>query len=87
LRDQRIIVPQVYVIARQKDQQFLQLLGKIEIRDQSAKSHDLETPAGRFTLFRLTFDPHLQRYPAPGKITSLQAMERAPGPWCGPPAE
>jgi hypothetical protein len=47
LRDQRITEPVVYVIARQRDQQFLQTLGKTELVDQSLKSHDLETPVGR----------------------------------------
>ena len=87
LRAQNITSPIVYVIARAKDRPLLDQLGTVQQIDQSLQSHEIETPAGRFTLFRLTFDPHLLRYPAPAYITSLQAMERAPGPLCGPPLQ
>jgi 4-amino-4-deoxy-L-arabinose transferase-like glycosyltransferase len=87
LRDDRIHAATVYVITRQRDERLLRQLGSIERIDQSPKSHEIETPDGRFSLYRLTFDPHLQRYPIPGNISSLQAMERAPGPWCGPPLQ
>jgi len=85
LRDEKITAPVVYVITRQRDENLLAELGSYRRVDQSIKSHDLDTPEGRFTLFCLTFDPHLHRYPLPAKISSLQAMERSPGPWCGPP--
>jgi hypothetical protein len=84
LRDQKITDSVVYVITRARDAVKLAQLGKAVIVDQSASSHDLAGPGGRFTLFRLVFDPKLPRYPAPTQITSLQAMERADGPWCGP---
>ena len=43
-----------------------------------------KSPDDRFTLFRLRFDPHLQRYPAPTDISTMQAMGRKKGPYCGP---
>ncbi len=85
LRSQSITSPIVYVIARQGDGKLLEQLGNVQAIDQSPRSHEIETPAGRFTLFKVIFNPHLQRYPTPPYVTSLQAMERAPGPWCGPP--
>jgi len=87
LRDEKIKAAVVYVIARQRDLAILQQLGDAHQVDQSPRSHDMDKPAGRFTLYRLVFKAGLQRYPAPTAITSLQAMERAPGPWCGPPLQ
>ncbi len=87
LRDDRLTAPIVYVLTRQRDAALLGQMGTVEVIDQSRKSHEIDSPAGRFTLFRLSFDPHLLRYPVPAKITSRQAMERASGPWCGPPME
>jgi 4-amino-4-deoxy-L-arabinose transferase-like glycosyltransferase len=89
LRDKTITAPVVYVICRQKDERILKQLGTIEQVDQSAQSHqewDDKTRVnfGKFTLYRLVFARDLIRYPAPGQMTNLQAMERAPGPWCGP---
>jgi 4-amino-4-deoxy-L-arabinose transferase-like glycosyltransferase len=92
LRDRRITAPTVYVIARGPAEAALRTLGTTERVDASRDSHEAlvgKARYGNFTLFRLTFDPHLTRYPAPTRVTSLQAMERAestdPGPWCGPP--
>jgi 4-amino-4-deoxy-L-arabinose transferase-like glycosyltransferase len=85
LRADSIAQPVVYVIARQIDERLLTQLGTFKRIDQSPRSHDMDTPSGRFTLYRLTFNPQLQRYPVPNRISSLQAMERADGPWCGPP--
>jgi 4-amino-4-deoxy-L-arabinose transferase-like glycosyltransferase len=85
LRDDHITSPVVCVIARQRDRAQLHQYGTVEQIDQSPRSHDLDGPVGRFTLFRLTFNPMLHRYPVPTYITSMQAMERAPGPFCGPP--
>jgi 4-amino-4-deoxy-L-arabinose transferase-like glycosyltransferase len=91
LRDQRITAPVVYVICRERDRSFLDQLGVTQQIDQSPKSHEMGDPKtaffGRFTLYRLTFHPLIQRYPAPAYITSEQAMERSPGPWCGPKPE
>ncbi len=87
LRDENIKASKVYVITRARDEAKLRQLGSIVVVDQSVKSHEIPGPEGRFTLFELTFDPNLARYPAPANITNLQAMERDKngGPWCGPP--
>jgi hypothetical protein len=86
LRDQNITAARVYVITRARDEAKLRQLGTVIVVDQSIKSHEIPGPQGRFTLFELTFDPNLLRYPAPTNITNMQAMERdASGPWCGPP--
>lgn len=85
LRDEKIQDGEVYVITRAKDQQKLETLGKVAVISRSEKSHDDGgKPQGLFTLFKLTFDPDLLRFPAPTRITSLQAMDRAKGPYCGP---
>ena len=91
LRDEKITAPEVYVITREWDEPRLATLGKTEIVLQSIKSR----PSGRakkakptnerFTLYRLTFRPDLVRYPAPEHISTMQAMGRKPGPYCGPP--
>ena len=91
LQAQGITARTVYVVARGPVGVELGHLGTVQVIDHSADSHESVGPLparqvyGNFTLFRLTFDPHLKRYPAPTAIGSLQAMERAPGPFCGPP--
>jgi 4-amino-4-deoxy-L-arabinose transferase-like glycosyltransferase len=85
LRDQKITAAVVFVICRSNDRAMLDQLGATELIDQSKKSHEQDLVFGPLSLYRLTFRPDLTRYPAPDQITSLQAMERAPGPCCGPP--
>ena len=87
LRDERLHQPSVYLITRASDEPKLRELGEPSIVLQSSKTRREKSPADRFTLFRLTFDPHLRRYPAPSpdSITTKQAMDRDAGPWCGPP--
>jgi hypothetical protein len=91
LRADTITASVIYVIARQDDQRLLAQLGSVQQIDSSPKSHEGDqprnAPVGNFTLYQLTFFPGLKRYPIPAQITSLQAMERAPGPWCGPPLQ
>jgi 4-amino-4-deoxy-L-arabinose transferase-like glycosyltransferase len=91
LRANTISASVVYVIARQDDKRLLSQLGTVERIDSSPKSHEADeprkAPVGNFTLYRLALFPGLPRYPVPPYITSLQAMERAPGPWCGPPLQ
>lgn len=88
LRDQRIHEPEAYVITRARDRLKLETLGEVHAISQSLASHDDGgTPEGLFTLFRVQFDPGLQRYPAPQRISSLQAMGRKKGPYCGPPLD
>ncbi|HSV15165.1 MAG TPA: glycosyltransferase family 39 protein [Tepidisphaeraceae bacterium] len=84
LRDENIKASEVYVITRARDEEKLKQLGTPTLIDQSESSHEVTTPAGRFSLFKLVFDPNLKREAAPTHITNMQAMEREPGPWCGP---
>jgi 4-amino-4-deoxy-L-arabinose transferase-like glycosyltransferase len=87
LRDENLRAAEVYVITRASDESKLETLGQAVVVLQSTKTRREHSPADRFTLFHLTFRPDLQRYPAtpPDQITTMQAMDRAPGPWCGPP--
>jgi hypothetical protein len=87
LRDENLHAADVYIITRAEDEPKLATMGAVEQVLQSSKTRRERSPADRFTLFHLTFRPDLQRYPAtpPDQITTMQAMDRAPGPWCGPP--
>ncbi len=88
LRDERIKAPEVYVIARARSWDFLSQLGDCQPLDASSRARRETSPSERYTLFRLTFEPDLQRYPAP-KVSVLQALNRgvgeSAGPFCGPP--
>ncbi len=83
LRDETIGAPTVYVVTRARDGSELGTLGAVRIVDQSAKSRRERDPGDRFTLFSLTFDKNLKRYPATRPIDVLQAMQRRPGPFLG----
>ncbi len=95
LRDERIEATEVLVITRARDRSKLETLGEVQELLQSAKARGEvpptpkkptpPAPEDRFTLFRLTFDPNLRRYPAPTDISTMEAMGRKTGPWCGPP--
>lgn len=94
LRDESLRgVPEVYVVTRARDEAELRGMGEVTPILQSRYTRREEqrsktNPAGeRFTLFRLRFSPDFVRYPAPkpDSITSLQAMGREKGPYCGPP--
>jgi 4-amino-4-deoxy-L-arabinose transferase-like glycosyltransferase len=87
LRDQNLRAAEVYVITRASDEPKLATLGQTDVVFQSTKTRRERSLADRFTLFHLTFRPDLQRYPAtpPDQITTMQAMDRASGPLCGPP--
>jgi 4-amino-4-deoxy-L-arabinose transferase-like glycosyltransferase len=87
LHDENLHASDVYIITRAADQSKLKTLGHVDVLLQSTKTRRERSPDDRFTLFHLTFRPDLQRYPAtpPDQITTMQAMDRAPGPWCGPP--
>jgi 4-amino-4-deoxy-L-arabinose transferase-like glycosyltransferase len=86
LRDEQIRDPDVYVVTRANDRAALQTLGQVDQVLQSPKTRREKSPDERFTLFHVTFRPDLARYPAPppDKITTIQAMGRKKGPYCGP---
>jgi 4-amino-4-deoxy-L-arabinose transferase-like glycosyltransferase len=90
LRDDRIHAPSVYVVTREWNAAKLEALGALETVDYSEKSRpssharERKLKHDRFTLYRLTFDPELKRYPVPTHISTMQAMGREDGPYCGP---
>jgi hypothetical protein len=83
LRSNQISAGDIYVVARMYDESALQTLGVVSVVDQSSHSRRQKLPGQQLTLFHLTFAPDLKRYPTPA-ITVMQAMEREPGPTCGP---
>jgi 4-amino-4-deoxy-L-arabinose transferase-like glycosyltransferase len=83
LRDERITDSDVYVITRAPDRRDLETLGAVTTEAQSARSHD-DPPNGAFMLFHLQLDPNLVRCHAPSYVTTMQALQRRPGPFCGP---
>ena len=85
LRDEKIHDAEVYIITPARDRPKLETLGQVDEILQSGRTRREKSPADRFTLFKLKFGPELQRYPAPTDISTMQAMGRKTGPWCGPP--
>lgn len=85
LRDQTITAPEVYVVTRARDEVDLRQLGQVQEIAQSEKTRRETSPQDRFTLYKLRFNPGLKRYPAPDHIGVMEAMQRKPGPFCGPP--
>jgi 4-amino-4-deoxy-L-arabinose transferase-like glycosyltransferase len=91
LRDEHITSPTVYLVTREWNAPKLEALGVAEVIDASERSRpsshakqQAKLNQDRFTLYRVTFYPDLKRYPAPMHITTMQAMGRAEGPYCGP---
>jgi hypothetical protein len=84
LRSTDLAVPDVYVVGRLHDLSALQTLGEVQVVLQSPHSHLESGPGDRFALFHLEFAPGLVRF-APPPVSPMQAMQRKPGPWCGPP--
>ncbi|HWE01779.1 MAG TPA: phospholipid carrier-dependent glycosyltransferase [Tepidisphaeraceae bacterium] len=87
LRNEKITAPDVWVVTRHRDLEKLRQLGRVEVADESLKSRREKSPEDRFTLFHLYFQPGLKRYPLPGYVNTLQAMDRQKGPYCGPRLE
>jgi 4-amino-4-deoxy-L-arabinose transferase-like glycosyltransferase len=83
LLDDRIHDPEVYVIARRRDQGLLEEYGTTQPVLQSERSRVEATPADRWTLFQLRFHDNLKRVPGDVPISSMQAAGRAPGPYLG----
>jgi 4-amino-4-deoxy-L-arabinose transferase-like glycosyltransferase len=84
LRDDQITAPAVWVVTRRRDIAKLEPLGEVVVADESAQTRRERSPEDRFTLFHIFFNPNLQRYPRPAYVSTLQAMGRKPGPYCGP---
>ncbi|MFZ4681843.1 MAG: ArnT family glycosyltransferase [Terrimicrobiaceae bacterium] len=87
LRDEEITNGRVYLIARAGSGDFLARLGDCEVLDASTKARRETSPADRFTLFRITFRPDLERYPAPPVLMHAAGKEEETRVFCGPPPE
>jgi 4-amino-4-deoxy-L-arabinose transferase-like glycosyltransferase len=73
--------PEVYLLARRKVAKDLARFGTYESLAQSEHSRYEETPADRYTLFRLRFYDHLARHSGAVRISPMQATGRAAGPF------
>lgn len=80
LQDDRITSPEIYVIARGKDQETISRYGTADVILQSTRTRGEFAPSDRFTLFRLRFRDDLVRKPGNIHISPMQATGRAPGP-------
>ena len=87
LRDEEITNGRVYLIARAGSGDFLARLGDCEVLDASTKARRETSAADRFTLFRITFRPDLERYPAPPVLMHAAGKEEQNRVFCGPPPE
>jgi 4-amino-4-deoxy-L-arabinose transferase-like glycosyltransferase len=83
VQDDRITSPEVYVIARQKDEADLARYGTSRVILQTRRTRDEASPADRWTLFQLRFHENLRRYPANLYISPLQVVGRKAGPYLG----
>ena len=83
LLDDKITAADVWVITPHRDLAKLQKLGEVSVADESIKTRREKSPEDRFTLFHVYFSPGLARYPLPPYVTTMQAMDRAKGPYCG----
>jgi 4-amino-4-deoxy-L-arabinose transferase-like glycosyltransferase len=81
LLDDRITDPSVLVICRQRYEPYLRLYGTAEMVEQSHRARYEHSRDDRYTLYNLTFFPHLTRAPANVRMTPLQATGREPGPY------
>jgi 4-amino-4-deoxy-L-arabinose transferase len=81
LRDESIPGPEVYVVARARDEAALAAYGKSEVVLQSRHTRGEESPADRWTLFLVRLDEHLERRPADLPMSPMQVTGRAEGPY------
>lgn len=80
-RDARINEREVYVITRYRKQSELDELGSTTFVMRSEQTGGESSPEDRWSLFRLKFDPNVDRISSSDiRITPMQAMFRAPGP-------
>ncbi|HUU21665.1 MAG TPA: phospholipid carrier-dependent glycosyltransferase [Phycisphaerae bacterium] len=83
LLDEAITAPEVYVVARARQELELRRYGALAPVLQSRRSRRETSPADRLTLFHLAFRRDLKRYPRPKHVSPMQAMSREPGPNLG----
>ncbi len=84
VRDADVKDGQVYLITRMRFHESLSEFGQLEPILQSQQTANEESAEDRLTLFRLTYHPDVERISSAGtKITPMQAMYRADGPYLG----
>lgn len=79
--DERIEAREVYLISRFQDWRSLTFYGAVQALLQSEYTKGEQSPAERWTLFRLRFHEDLARKPGTLRISPMQATGRAPGPF------
>jgi 4-amino-4-deoxy-L-arabinose transferase-like glycosyltransferase len=84
LRDPKFNNSSLYVVTRAKDLDELRQLGIVEEIERASETRREKSPGDRFALFRLTYFEDTVRIPSRGvRISPMQAMDRAPGPYLG----
>jgi hypothetical protein len=81
LRDDRVRVLDVLIVAHAFEEANLKEYGTPQVVLQSRSSNGEQSPADRWTLFRLRFHDRLVRVPGDVDISPMQATGRAPGPF------
>jgi hypothetical protein len=76
--------PSVYLVSRAEDETRLAQYGAPEVVSQSNRSRRERSAGSRLTLFHLRLRDDLPRFSATGmRVTPMQAMGRAEGPFLG----
>ena len=82
LRDADLGSRELYVITRAKDEPELAAYGETRLVLQSERTRREKSPADRWSLFKLTLREDLQQVSAKNvRVSPMQAMQRADGPW------
>jgi 4-amino-4-deoxy-L-arabinose transferase-like glycosyltransferase len=80
LRDDRITYPEVFVVARAREQPRIEKYGQADIVLQSRHSRREESPQDRWTLFHVRLRDDLERKSGDVPISPMQAMYRVDAP-------
>jgi 4-amino-4-deoxy-L-arabinose transferase-like glycosyltransferase len=80
LRDERFTEPEVFLVARHREQPRIDVYGTTEVLLQSKQSRREESSLDRWTLFLVRFHDQLARRSADVRISPMQAMYRIDGP-------
>lgn len=80
-----ITAPEVFVVAMESLKSEIAAWGTVEALDTSRRIPRGRTSKDKLTLFRLKFDESITRWPAHDiRVTPMQAMNRAAGPFLSP---
>ena len=81
LADEKIRHEEVYVVAKASAVDELRAFGDVSVVNQSTRTRRERSPSDRFTLFRLRYAPDRPRVAAEARISPMQVMQRAEGPY------